>query len=89
MYSRSVGDSVLTLSASGWVYNNLFVLYDYETESLWYPFPNSAGLTCISGTYADEVLLRRASLQTAWKFWVLDNRNSKYMKLRPPPGDPF
>ena len=83
MYSREVADSVLTLSASGWTYNNIFVLYDIETESLWYPIPNSAGLTCVAGTYADEVLLRLPSLQTTWALWVENNPTTLYMKFKP------
>ena len=56
VYSREIQGEVLTLSASGWTYNNTFVLYDYETESLWYHMPGESGLTCISGFYADNHL---------------------------------
>ena len=39
MYSREIDGKVLTLAFSGWTYNNLFILYDYETESMWYEPP--------------------------------------------------
>jgi hypothetical protein len=35
VYSREIDGKTLTLSASGWTYDRLFVLYDYETESIW------------------------------------------------------
>ena len=36
MYSREIDGEILTLSAGGWTYGRTFVLFDYETESLWY-----------------------------------------------------
>lgn len=36
MYSRELDGQLLTLSASGWTYDNTFVLYDYETETMWF-----------------------------------------------------
>ncbi len=70
MYSREIRGHVLTLSASGWTYNFTFVLYDYETESLWYHMPGENGLRCISGVYADENLYEFESTQTRWSTWV-------------------
>jgi hypothetical protein len=69
VYSRETRGHVLTLSASGWTYNNTFVLYDYETESLWYHMPGEDGLRCISGFYADDHLEEFASTQTRWNDW--------------------
>ena len=80
MYSRRIDTEILTLSASGWTYNNTFVIYDYETESLWYHLPGTDGLTCISGTYADRKLIEYPSIQTRWKNWVIDNPSSKFLK---------
>ena len=42
MYSREIGDNILTLAPSGWTYGedasrSVFVLMDKETESLWFP----------------------------------------------------
>ena len=70
MYSREIQGHVLTLSASGWTYNRTFVLYDYETESLWYHMPGENGLRCISGFYADKNLNEFESTQTRWSNWV-------------------
>ncbi len=80
MYSRVIDDRVLTLSASGWTYNNTFVLYDYETESLWYHMPGADGLTCISGTYADRYLFEYKSAMLRWHAWFLENADTKYLK---------
>ncbi len=79
MYSRQVKGQILTLSASGWTYNNTFVLYDYETESLWYHFPGRNGLTCISGFYADNFLNERSSTFGRWSEWNSNNPNTLFL----------
>ena len=43
MYSREIDGQILTLDPSGWTYHRTFVLYDYETETLWYPLPGTRG----------------------------------------------
>lgn len=70
MYSREIDDQVLTLSASGWTYRNTFVLFDYETESMWYHLEGEEGLTGISGQYADRKLAEFESTYTRWNNWV-------------------
>ncbi len=80
MYSRVIEENVLTLSASGWTYKNTFVIYDYQTESLWYHLSGTDGLTCISGQYADKVLDEFNSTQTRWNNWFIDNPNSQFLK---------
>jgi hypothetical protein len=79
VYSREIDGNILTISASGWTYNNTFVLYDYETESMWYHLNGTDGLTCISGTYADRVLPELPSAFTRWNTWVNDHPNSKFL----------
>jgi hypothetical protein len=80
VYSRVIDDSVLILSASGWTYNRTFVLFDYESESLWYHLSGTNGLTCISGTYADRTLFEFKSTMLRWNAWQAENSQSKYMK---------
>ena len=58
MYSRELDGKELTLRASGWTYKNTFVLYDRQTESLWYHLEGTDGLTCINGFYQDRTLGR-------------------------------
>ena len=79
MYSREIEDEVLTLSASGWTYRNTFVLYDYETESLWYHLEGTDGLTCISGTYKDQVLPELQSTLLRWRRWKVQNPDTKFL----------
>jgi hypothetical protein len=79
VYSREIGGRSLTLSASGWTYEFTFVLYDYETESLWYHLPEDDGLTCISGHYVGKKLKEFAATQTRWNDWVTLNPNSKFL----------
>ena len=79
MYSREIDGEILTLSASGWTYRNTFVLYDYETESMWYHLSGTDGLTCISGTYADRKLEEFQSTLTRWNYWIQENPDSKFL----------
>jgi len=74
VYSREIDGKTLTLAPSGWTYgsdrgSSLFVLYDKETESLWYPF-DSTGLTGITGAYKDRKLTELTQLtRTPWSDW--------------------
>ena len=79
MYSREIDGTVLTLSASGWTYRNTFVLYDYETESMWYRLPGDNGLTGISGVYKDRKLEELESTHLRWNEWIDDHPNSGYL----------
>ncbi len=79
MYNREIDGKVLTLSASGWTYKNTFVLFDYETESLWYHLSGQEGLTCISGNYADRKLVELNSTSTRWFDWHNSNPQSKFL----------
>jgi hypothetical protein len=87
VYSREIDGKVLTLSASGWTYNDTFILYDYETESLWYHRRNENGLRCIAGEYADRHLPELASIKQRWNRWYAQNPNTKYLLCKSiPPG---
>ena len=79
MYSREIDGEILILSASGWTYKETFVLYDYETESLWYHLPGRDGLTCISGFYADRILDEFSSVKIRWNEWLKINRLTKVL----------
>jgi hypothetical protein len=65
---------VLTLAPSGWTYENVFVLYDRETGSLWYPYEK--GLGGIQGDYAGERLPELPSADTRWKKWKQNHPDS-------------
>lgn len=80
MYSRVIDGNILTLSASGWTYDNTFVLYDHETESMWYHLQGTDGLTCISGVYQDRFLPELPSQFIRWNAWFQDNPASKFLK---------
>ncbi len=80
MYSREIDGRVLTLAASGWTYANTFVLYDRETESLWYHMSGTDGLTCISGEFADRKLEELTSFFTRWNNWKASNPDTKILK---------
>ena len=68
MYSRQIDGRVLTLAPSGWTYKSTFVLYDKETETLWYPYEE--GLMGIQGRYFQRWLPEIQSQTTQWKSWT-------------------
>jgi hypothetical protein len=84
VYSREIGEDILTLSASGWTYKSTFVLYDYETESLWYHLEGTDGLTCISGFYVGKKLEEFPSTYSQWVFWKQENPDTKYLNYKDP-----
>ena len=69
----------LTLRPSGWTYRRTFVLYDEETETLWYPLEGTEGLTGIAGPLADRVLSEIKSTRTSWNLWKQKHPDSKFM----------
>ena len=80
VYSREIDDRVLTLSASGWLYRSTFVLFDYDTESLWYHLQGEDGLTCIGGFYAGRKLEEFLSSVGRWDRWKRDNPDTDFLK---------
>ena len=78
MYSRTIDGRTLTIVPSGWTYDDTFVLYDQETETLWYPY--SKGLKGIQGTYFNQWLLKINSKDTTWGKWSGKYPRSKIMK---------
>lgn len=75
MYSRNIAGSVLTLEPSGWTYDSTFVLFDLETESLW--FPKGDHLLCIEGAYFKRKLTELPYRDTTWKEWLRSHPESK------------
>lgn len=80
MYSREIDDQIITLISSGWTYQDTFVLYDRETESLWYHLEGDAGLTCINGEFADTKLPEFQSTVTRWEIWKRRYPDSKFLE---------
>ena len=80
VYSREINDKVLTLSASGWTYQSIFILYDYETGSLWYPISAWNGLTCINGEFANQSLHEIPSKVVEWNTCKAENPHTKFLK---------
>ena len=83
MYSRELDGETLTLAASGWTYMDTFVLYDQETNSLWW---GGAGpeadptLVCVAGEYQDRELLRHNHWgRTIWRSWVANWPETLFM----------
>ena len=76
---------MLTLAASGWTIDNLFVLYDHETESLWFSGFGGGGrrnLSCVAGELQEEKLLSFPFERTSWQAWVTINAGSLLMIVK-------
>ena len=86
VYSREIDGRTLTFSASGWTYDYTFILYDRETESLWYHLPGENALTCVNGFYADRRLEELPSTFTRWNQWYAENPTSTFLLKRNGPG---
>ena len=78
VYSRELNGKTLTIAPSGWTYKNTFVLYDKETESLWYPYKK--GLMGIQGVYFKQWLPVLESEDTQWKKWRRQHPDSKVIE---------
>jgi hypothetical protein len=65
VYARRVGDKVLDFNHRGWLYEETFTFYDYETDSLWV---QATGLA-VAGAYKGTYLQRLPSVQTIWSQW--------------------
>ena len=91
MYSREIDGNVLTLAASGWTYNFSFVLYDFETWSMWLPVNVGIAVPgcgcvmwCIAGEYFGRILPGLPSGNFAWNVWFGEHPGTKLMV---PPAD--
>jgi len=78
VYSRRIDGQTLTLAPSGWTYKNTFVLYDKETNTMWYPYRK--GLMGIQGKYFKRWLPKIESEDTRWEKWRRKHPNSKVLK---------
>lgn len=78
----------LTLSASGWVYDQQSVLFDLETGSMWYRIAGDGHLTAITGAHLARRLEPRAFAVERWDAWRAGNPATLFM-LRPPPLPPI
>ena len=78
VYGREIDGRVLTIRPSGWTYDNLFVLVDDETGTLWYPYRK--GLKGIQGEYSGRWLEKVRSDDTTWERWKRRNPDSMLLK---------
>ena len=55
MHGRSSGEDTDAFGVSGYVYKDVFLIYDRQTESLWYPLDDDQW-TAISGPRKGETI---------------------------------
>ncbi len=77
MYSRELDGEPLTLSASGFTYNSTFVLYDYESESMWFHLDDH--LVAIGGPHAGRELATFPSTDASWGDWLAEHPDSLFL----------
>ena len=79
MYSRELDGDVLRIGASGWTYAWTFVLYDKQTETMWYHLEGDDHMTGISGTLEHRTLPTYPSEKTTWREWKSAHPDSGYL----------
>jgi hypothetical protein len=55
VYGREIDGRETTFGTTGYTFNSTFVLYDRETESLWYPLTDGA-MTAVSGARQTQAI---------------------------------
>jgi hypothetical protein len=65
VYARKVKDQTLDFSHRGWLYEETFLFYDYQTDSLWVEATGQA----VSGPFKGTILDRLPATQTTWSEW--------------------
>lgn len=55
MCSRQIGDKTIEFGTTGYTMNNTFVLYDRDTESVWYPLTDKT-MDAVSGKRKGEAI---------------------------------
>ena len=85
MYGRTLDGQVLTLAASGWTWMSTFVLWDHETNSIWFGGSGERGwdnLICVGGPLQDSRLSRYEFHRIYWRSWFNSHPESKIMRRR-------
>lgn len=77
-YSRTIDDQVLTMHASGWIYNDTCVLYDQQTITIWFPYEK--GLMGIQGKHFERWLPVVPSEDTKWKRWYQKHPRTRILR---------
>jgi len=65
VYARKVGDEVLDFGHRGWLFEETFLFYDYQSDSLWVQATGEA----VHGKYKGTKLERLPATQTTWSEW--------------------
>jgi len=76
----------LTFAASGWTWHDIFILWGYETGSLWFPglaFPGGTDfLQCIAGPLQDQRVFAVDYFRGAWKSWYGAKPDSRIARIK-------
>jgi hypothetical protein len=78
----------LTFAASGWTWHDIFILWDHETGSLWFPglaFPGGTDfLRCIAGPLQDQKVRAVEYWRVTWRSWFRTYPETEIMFVIPP-----
>ena len=84
-FSRKVGGKTLTFGVSGLIYNDNFLMYDHETNSLWSQFLGRA----IAGPLAGQRLERLPLRQETAGAWVTRVKDTQVLMHPDPERVPY
>jgi hypothetical protein len=65
VYARKLKDQILDFNHRGWLYEESFTFYDYQTDSLWVQATGQA----VAGPLTGTILGRLPATQTTWSEW--------------------
>lgn len=85
MYSRELDGEHLTFAASGWTWNDIFILQDLQTGSLWFTGRGVAGddqMLCIAGPLQDSKVPQLFFMRLAWKSMISGFPHTTFPRIK-------
>ena len=85
MYSRNLDGLELTFAASGWTWNEVFILQDHQTGSLWFTGRGVAGddqMLCVAGELQNSKVPQLFFMRLAWKSMVSGFPHTRFIKVK-------
>lgn len=85
MYSRILDGRELTFAASGWTWNDVFILQDLQTGSLWFTGRGVAGddqMLCVAGELQDSRVPQVMFIRQAWKSFATGAPHATFPRIK-------
>jgi hypothetical protein len=73
VYGRTLNEEVTSFGTTGYTFDNVFLLYDRATDSVWYPI-EPAKLTAVGGTLRGQSIpVLHQPKRVTLKTWLRDH----------------